>query len=125
MACVSAERMRTMAALLRDPNPLHWDRDAVAAIDQLKARGPESARNYAWWGQAGQTVLALGCVAVVANHRVLDAAVIDRLHAAGLRALCYTVNDGEAARRLEAAGIDGVITDAVDRFAPVDAGTAD
>jgi acyl dehydratase len=32
MACVSAERMRTMAALLRDPNPLHWDRDAVAAL---------------------------------------------------------------------------------------------
>lgn len=32
MECVSAERMRTMAALLRDPNPLHWDRDAVAAL---------------------------------------------------------------------------------------------
>lgn len=29
---VSAERMRTTAALLRDPNPLHWDRDAVAAL---------------------------------------------------------------------------------------------
>jgi acyl dehydratase len=24
--------MRTMAALLRDPNPLHWDRAAVAAL---------------------------------------------------------------------------------------------
>jgi acyl dehydratase len=32
MPSVSAERMRTMAALLRDPNPLHWDRDAVAAL---------------------------------------------------------------------------------------------
>ena len=32
MPAVSAERMRTMAALLRDPNPLHWDRDAVAAL---------------------------------------------------------------------------------------------
>jgi acyl dehydratase len=32
MESVSAERMRTMAALLRDPNPLHWDRDAVAAL---------------------------------------------------------------------------------------------
>ena len=29
---VSAERMRTMAALLRDPNPVHWDRDVVAAL---------------------------------------------------------------------------------------------
>ncbi len=32
MPAVSAERMRTMAAILRDPNPLHWDRDAVAAL---------------------------------------------------------------------------------------------
>ena len=32
MPCVSAEKMCTMAALLRDPNPLHWDRDAVAAL---------------------------------------------------------------------------------------------
>jgi acyl dehydratase len=32
MAEVSAERMRTMAAILRDPNPLHWDREAVAAL---------------------------------------------------------------------------------------------
>ena len=32
MDSVSPERMRTMAALLRDPNPLHWDRDAVDAL---------------------------------------------------------------------------------------------
>ena len=32
MERVQPERMRTMAALLRDPNPLHWDRDAVAAL---------------------------------------------------------------------------------------------
>jgi acyl dehydratase len=32
MASVSAARMCTMAAILRDPNPLHWDRDAVDAL---------------------------------------------------------------------------------------------
>ena len=32
MASVSPERMRTMAAILRDPNPIHWDRDAVDAL---------------------------------------------------------------------------------------------
>ena len=40
------------------------------------------------------------------------------MHAAGLRALCYTVNDPAEAQRLLALGIDGIITDAVDRFAP-------
>lgn len=37
-------------------------KDAVAAIDTLKVKGPESKRNYQWWGQAGQTALAVGCV---------------------------------------------------------------
>lgn len=38
-------------------------KDALASIDDLRTKGPESVRNYNWWGQAGQTVLALGCVA--------------------------------------------------------------
>lgn len=29
MDSVSPERMRTMAALLRDPNPVHWDQEVV------------------------------------------------------------------------------------------------
>jgi hypothetical protein len=37
-------------------------KEAMAAIDQLKAKGPASTRNYQWWGQVGQTALALGCV---------------------------------------------------------------
>jgi hypothetical protein len=37
-------------------------REAMASIEQLKVKGPASARNTAWWGQAGQTALALGCI---------------------------------------------------------------
>lgn len=37
-------------------------KDAMAAIDRLKTKGPESSRNAMWWGTAGQTALALGCV---------------------------------------------------------------
>ena len=32
MASVSPERMCTMAAILRDPNPIHWDRNAVNSL---------------------------------------------------------------------------------------------
>lgn len=32
MASVSPERMCTMAAILRDPNPIHWDRNAVESL---------------------------------------------------------------------------------------------
>ena len=68
---------------------------------------------------------SLACVAVVTNYNLMDAALVERLHGAGLRALCYTVNDPAEARRLLALGIDGIITDAVDRFSPGEAGVAD
>lgn len=61
---------------------------------------------------------SLGCAAVVTAYPLMNANVIARLHGAGLRALCYTVNDPAEARRLVALGIDGIITDAVDRFSP-------
>jgi hypothetical protein len=45
-------------------------KDAMAAIEQLKTKGPASTRNTQWWGMAGQTVLALGCVAAAAVGQV-------------------------------------------------------
>jgi glycerophosphoryl diester phosphodiesterase len=68
---------------------------------------------------AFDTARALGCVAMVTNFAMMDAALVAQLHSAGMRALCYTVNDEAEAQRLLALGIDGIITDAVDRFAPV------
>jgi hypothetical protein len=41
-------------------------RDAMASIEQLKTKGPAWARNTVWWGQAGQTALALGCIVAAA-----------------------------------------------------------
>jgi hypothetical protein len=38
-------------------------KDALAAIEQLKAKGPAKTRNAQWWGQAGQMALSVGCVA--------------------------------------------------------------
>ncbi len=60
----------------------------------------------------------LDCVAVVCQHALWNAAAVARVHAAGLRALAYTVNDGAAAQQLIAVGIDGLITDRVDFFSP-------
>ena len=61
---------------------------------------------------------SLGCVAVVSNHRIMDAALRKSLRERGLRALCYTVNEPADVARLRALDIDGLITDAVDRHAP-------
>ncbi|HLL20042.1 MAG TPA: glycerophosphodiester phosphodiesterase [Rubrivivax sp.] len=70
------------------------------------------------WSGWLEIALSLDCVAVVTNHALMDAALHAQLQDAGLRALCYTVNDPAEARRLVDLGIDGLITDAVDRFSP-------
>jgi glycerophosphoryl diester phosphodiesterase len=62
--------------------------------------------------------LSLGCVAVVANHDATTPAAVQALHAAGLWALCYTVNDAARARELQQWGVDALITDAIDRISP-------
>lgn len=67
-----------------------------------------------WEGIAAQ----LECVAVVCNYTLYDQALVDKLHAAQRRALAYTVNDPATAQWLTRLGLDGLITDAVDRFSP-------
>jgi len=39
-------------------------KDAMSSIEELKRKGPADARNFAWWGQAGQTAFAFGCIVV-------------------------------------------------------------
>jgi len=67
-----------------------------------------------WLDLAG----SLGCVACITNHALMDAALIGRLHGAGMHALVYTVNDAAEAQRLLRLGIASMVTDAVDRFSP-------
>ena len=58
------------------------------------------------------TARALGCVSLdVQAHRRLGRAVVEAVHAAGLRLYVWTVNRVPTAHRLAAAGIDGITTD--------------
>ena len=96
------------------PEALEAARDAAPSLP----RGLLLDTLRAGWLDEAQ---ALGCVAVITNHALVDAAMLASVRAAGLRALVYTVNDPAEAQRLEALGIDGIVTDAVDRFAQDDA----
>ncbi|RZL90669.1 MAG: glycerophosphodiester phosphodiesterase [Variovorax sp.] len=66
------------------------------------------------------TARALACAAIVCNYALWDAVNVAQVHAAGMRALSYTVNDEWVAERLIALGTDGIITDRVDRFSAAD-----
>jgi glycerophosphoryl diester phosphodiesterase len=93
------------------PDALEGARAGAAALP--RALLLESLRD-GWLDEAR----ALGCVAVVFQHALVDAALLATLRAAGLAACVYTVNDPAEARRLDALDIDGIVTDAVDRFSP-------
>lgn len=45
-------------------------KEALAAIDDLKRKGPGSKRDLSTWGQVGQGALAVGCVAAAATGQV-------------------------------------------------------
>ena len=70
------------------------------------------------WPGWEAVALHLGCRAVITHYALMDAQLVQRLHAQGMRALVYTVNDPATAAWLETVGVDGVVTDAVDRFSP-------
>lgn len=93
------------------PESLAAARDAAPALPRALLLD----KLHEGWFDAARS---LGCVAVVTNQKLMDEALCARLHEAGLRALCYTVNEPAMAERLLRLGIDGLITDAVDRFAP-------
>jgi len=115
---VATEVARLWAGQAVPPLLSSFEPEALRAARDADARWPRALLldelRDGWFDEAA----SLGCVAVVTNHRVMDTATITRLHDAGLRALVYTVNDAETAERLLAIGIDGIITDAVDRFSP-------
>ena len=115
---VAAEAARLWAGQAVAPLLSSFDPEALqtarAAAPQLPRALLLDSLRAGWFDEAR----TLGCVAIVMNYSLMDAAVLARLHGAGLRALVYTVNDPAEAHRLVALGIDGIITDAVDRFAP-------
>jgi hypothetical protein len=45
-------------------------KEALAAVDDLRKKGPGSKRDIAWWGTAGQTVISAGCLGAAVTGQV-------------------------------------------------------
>ena len=92
--------------------------EALAAAREAAPVLPRGLLLQEWWPGWDQAAKERECVAIVAHHPIWTADAVQQVHANGWRALSYTVNDEETAQRLWAMGLDGLITDAVDRFKP-------
>lgn len=92
--------------------------EALAAAAAAAPTLPRALLLDTLWPGWEQVAASLGCAAIVTHHRLMDAGLLAQARQAGWRALVYTVNEPDDAQRLLALGIDGLITDAVDRFSP-------
>jgi glycerophosphoryl diester phosphodiesterase len=100
---------------LHDPRPpllSSFQPLALKAAQETAPALPRALLLDSLWDGWQQTAQSLGCVAIVADHALIDGALVELLHDSGWRALAYTVNDEAIARRLCESGIDGLITDA-------------
>lgn len=92
--------------------------EALAGARETAPEVPRGLLIDTLWAGWFETAQALDCQAVISNYALMDRTLVAQLHAAGLKALVYTVNDEANAQWLIANGVDGIISDAVDRFAP-------
>lgn len=105
-----------------DTPPLVFSSFRPEALEGARATAPHVPRALlldTLWPGWDTVADSLEVAAVITNYQVMSAKLIERLHRAGRRALVYTVNDPAAAAWLHDIGIDGIVTDAVDRFTPL------
>ena len=119
---VACHAERLWAGQARPPLLSSFQPDSLQGAQHTAPNLPRALLLDTLWTGWLEKALSLGCVAVVTNHKLMEPALIERVHGAGLRALVYTVNEAADASRLLALGIDGIITDRVDQFAPGAAG---
>ena len=92
--------------------------ESLQAAMQAQPQLPRGLLLDSLWDRCFDYAHQLQCVAIVCNHALWDAELVERVHGWGMRCLSYTPNDDWAAERLIALGTDGIITDRVDFFAP-------
>jgi glycerophosphoryl diester phosphodiesterase len=92
-------------------NSLEAARDSVAGL-------PRGLLVNDLWDGWLPTAQRLECVAVVLRHTLVDGPLVRQAHEARLRVGVYTPNDPDDVARVRAAGVDMVVTDAIDVHRP-------
>lgn len=97
-----------------------FDPNALRAAAQQDAHWPRALLIENWpqgsHGDPLKTARDIGCVGLIAEHTLWNAARVAATRAAGLACAAFTVNDPAQAQRLLALGLNSLITDAVDEL---------
>ena len=115
---VAREAARLWAGQAVPPLLSSFKPEALAGAQASAPGVPRGLLLETWWDGWLAAAQALHCAAVIVNYPMWDTANVAAVHAAGMKALSYTVNDESPAAHLQALGTDGIITDRVDLFSP-------
>jgi glycerophosphoryl diester phosphodiesterase len=113
MACAALWSNADIPPLLTSFQP-----PSLAAAQQSAPHLPRGLLVNELWDGWMEVARRLDCAAVVLKHTLVDAALVSRAHAARLRVGVYTPNEAPDVDRVRAAGVDLVVTDAVDVYSP-------
>ncbi len=67
---VAVEALKDIIEAVETSDTARIRKEAVASIDELRAKGPLKNRNMSWWAQAGSTLIAAGCITAAALGQV-------------------------------------------------------
>jgi glycerophosphoryl diester phosphodiesterase len=87
-----------------------------AAVARMRELAPDVPRGILFDDEPADvaaSMAACGARDVWPNWKLIDGALVDRVHDAGGRVIAWTVNSRDAAERLLALGVDGLCTDDV------------
>lgn len=115
---VGKEALRLWAGASTPPLLTSFQPQSLVGARETAPALPRGLLLESLWEGWQDVARQLGCVAVVGDQVLWTADLVATVHGAGMRALAYTVNEPQEAERLWALGLDGLITDRIDRFAP-------
>lgn len=91
-----------------------FDHSLIAELSRRRVEVPLGITVHGFIVDAAPYAARLGATWFFPNHHYVDAALVESLHANGLRVVPWTANRPREWQRLRDAGCDGVITDVPD-----------
>jgi glycerophosphoryl diester phosphodiesterase len=113
---VAKEAMRLWQDESIPPLLTSFKTEALVAAQQTAPLLPRGLLLDSLWDGWLDAAVEIECVAIVCNYRLWNKELIETVHAQNIQCLSYTVNEQNIANSLMAIGMDGIITDAVDKL---------
>ncbi len=117
-AVVAEHAARLWADAAVPPLLSSFDVQSLQAAQGAQPQLPRALLLDTLWSGWLEVARSLDCVAIVGNQLLWDEAAVGQVRSAGMRTLSYTVNEPAHAQRLIDLGLDSLITDRIDCFAP-------